>query len=91
VSKPIADRAEMTAVAAHKTGYDPEAKVKAAAIAAARQKSRVGKAGLLTQHDPAVIQQLKLIALEKNTTQQKLVADALNMLFMKHGKAQIAT
>lgn len=59
-------------------------------IGRSKQKSRVGKAGLLTQHDPAVIQQLKALAVEEGTTQQKLVAQALNMLFAKYGKAQIA-
>jgi hypothetical protein len=45
---------------------------------------------IMTWHDPAVRKQLKLIALEKNLTEQKLMQEALNLLFAKHGKPQIA-
>jgi hypothetical protein len=54
------------------------------------QESRKGKKPLLTQHDPAVIRQLKMLAVRLGTTQQKLVAEALNMLFIKHGEQPIA-
>jgi hypothetical protein len=52
--------------------------------------SRRGTKGLLTHHDPAVVHQLKLLAVERGTSQQRLVAEALNMLFVKHGKGPIA-
>ena len=45
---------------------------------------------LTSHHDPAVIQQLKELALEKRMTQQKLLEEALNLLFVKHGRPDIA-
>jgi hypothetical protein len=45
---------------------------------------------IMTWHDPAVRQQLKLIAVEKDLTEQKLMQEALNLLFERHGKPQIA-
>jgi hypothetical protein len=53
-------------------------------------KSRRGKKALLTHHDPAVLVQLKQLALEQDTTQQKLIAEALNLLFTSYGKSPIA-
>jgi hypothetical protein len=56
-------------------------------------RSKPSKRGtmLVTQHDPAVIKQLKLLAAERNTTQQKLVAEGLNAVFQKYGKQPIAS
>ena len=45
---------------------------------------------IMTWHDPAVRQQLKLLAVENDKTEQKLMQEALNLLFAKHGKPQIA-
>jgi hypothetical protein len=53
-------------------------------------KSRRGKKALLTHHDPAVLAQLKHLAIEEDTTQQKLIAEALNLLFTKYHKHPIA-
>lgn len=53
-------------------------------------KSRVGKKALLTHHDPAVLVQLKQLALEYDTSQQKLLSEALNLLFIKYGKPPVA-
>jgi hypothetical protein len=52
--------------------------------------SRQGRRGLTSHHDPAVIQQLKELALERRTTQQTLLEEALNMLFVKYGRPDIA-
>lgn len=52
--------------------------------------TRVGRVGLTTYHEPLVVQQLKVLAAEKGTTQQKLVAEALNLLFAREGKDEIA-
>ena len=52
--------------------------------------SRQGRRGLTSHHDPAVIQQLKQLALERRTTQQKLLEEALNLLFLKYGRPDIA-
>jgi hypothetical protein len=35
-------------------------------------------------------QQLKVLAVETGNTEQKLMQEALNLLFAKHGKPQIA-
>jgi hypothetical protein len=53
-------------------------------------KSRQGRRGLLTYHDPATVKQLQALALEHDTSQQQLVAEALNLLFVKYGKPPIA-
>jgi hypothetical protein len=45
---------------------------------------------IMTWHDPAVRQQLKLLAVETDKTEQKLMQEALNLLLAKHGKPQIA-
>ena len=56
----------------------------------AKPKSRQGRRGLLTYHDPATIKQLQELALAHDTSQQKLVAEALNLLFVKYRKHPIA-
>jgi hypothetical protein len=45
---------------------------------------------IITWHAPEVRKQLTIIATENDTTNQKLIAEALNWLFAKYGKAQIA-
>lgn len=52
--------------------------------------SRRGRRGLTSHHDPAVITQLKELALEQGTTQQKLIAEGLNLVFTKYGRPTIA-
>jgi hypothetical protein len=39
---------------------------------------------------PEARRQLRLLAAEEDTTQQKLIAEALNMLFEKRGRGLIA-
>lgn len=55
-----------------------------------RQKDRRGLKGLLTYHDPAVLKQLRIIAAEQDRNQQQLMREALNMIFARYGKPQIA-
>lgn len=38
---------------------------------------------------PAVLKQLKIIAVEEETTNQALLEEALNLLFVKKGRAKI--
>lgn len=45
----------------------------------------------IVYQSPAVMKQLKGLALDLDTTQQKLFAEALNMLFAKYGKPPIAS
>lgn len=53
-------------------------------------KGREGTVAITAHLPPGVRQQLKAIALEQGTTVQNLVAEALNDLFAKHGKPEIA-
>lgn len=52
--------------------------------------SRTGKKMVSGHFDPAVPRQLKQLALDRDTTVQNLIAEALNDLFAKHGKQRIA-
>jgi hypothetical protein len=52
--------------------------------------SRVGRAQLSSWQTPETVRQLKILAAEENTTVQALTAEALNMLFAKYGKSQVA-
>ena len=51
------------------------------------KRGRTDLKPIMASHDLTVRHQLKLLAVE---TEQKLIAEALNLLFAKHGKAQIA-
>lgn len=55
-------------------------------IAPARQ----GKKALSAYFDPAVIDALKIMAIEQGTSVQAIASEALNDLFAKHGKPPIA-
>lgn len=58
--------------------------------ASARRQDRQDKV-LIGGHFPkAVRQQLRMIAAEDDTTTQALLSEALNLLFVKKGKDQIA-
>lgn len=52
--------------------------------------SRVGKKALTGYFDPAVRQQLALLAAEEDRSQNDLIAEALNMLFERYRKSPIA-
>lgn len=52
--------------------------------------SRRGKKALTVHLDPDVIKQIKLIGIDQEMSIQDLVREALNDLFVKHGKAMIA-
>jgi hypothetical protein len=62
-----------------------------AAKAATVPPSRTGKRIVSGHFDPVVARQLKQIALDYDTTVQALLAEALNDLFTKYGKAPIAS
>jgi hypothetical protein len=70
--------------------YEPR-EVELEKAAPAKAPSRGNKVGLLTMHDKAVLRQLKTLAARKDTTQQDLVAEALNLLFIKYGEPTIAS
>lgn len=52
--------------------------------------TREGKKAITGFFDPAVSKQLKEIALQHDTTLQALLKEALNGLFEKYGRSQIA-
>lgn len=54
------------------------------AKAPARPKSRVGKKTVAGHFDPAVAWQLRKLALDRETTVQKLLEEALDDLFAKY-------
>jgi hypothetical protein len=53
--------------------------------------SRERRKPLTTWQDEAAIKELRTLSLETGKKQQALVAEALNMLFAKHGKRTVAT
>jgi hypothetical protein len=52
--------------------------------------SRDGTRAITAHADPAVSKQLRQLALDEDTNVQALVHEALNLLFEKYGKPQIA-
>lgn len=57
---------------------------------ALKPPSRQGKKAITGYFDPAVSRQLKQLALDRNTTVQALLSEALNDLFTKYGKNPLA-
>lgn len=55
-----------------------------------KRPDRVGKRATLFQLPVAAKKQLAILAIERETTQQALLSEALNDLFKKHGKPPIA-
>ena len=52
--------------------------------------SRLGKKAITGYYDPAVRQQLAILAAEEQRSQNDLIAEALNLLFRQYGKSPIA-
>ena len=61
-----------------------------AETAATKPPSRTGKRIIAGHFDPAVVRQLKQMALDSDTTIQAFLSEALNDLFIKHGQKPIA-
>jgi len=55
-----------------------------------RVPSRVGKKTVAAHFDPAVSRQLKQLGLDRDTSTQALLREAINDLFAKYGKPTIA-
>ena len=55
-----------------------------------RAPGRAGKVSIAGFFEPAVRKQLRQLALDTGSTNQDLVAEALNDLFAKHGLPEIA-
>jgi hypothetical protein len=56
-----------------------------------RPSGRSGKVNIAGYFDPAVRKQLAMLAIERDTDQVKLMAEALNLLFEKYGRSPIAS
>jgi hypothetical protein len=54
------------------------------------QRSRIGKVSIGVWVDPAVRKQLAQLALDNDTDQSDLIAEGLNLLFERYGRAPIA-
>ncbi len=58
--------------------------------AALRPRTRVGRKQIAGHFPPEVAWQLRELAVKKRTTVQNLLGEALNDLFQKYGKPEIA-
>ncbi|MXX77356.1 MAG: hypothetical protein F4210_12045 [Holophagales bacterium] len=54
------------------------------------RSGRAGKSNVTGYFDPDVKRQLRILAAEHDSTIQDLLGEALNELFAKHGKPEIA-
>jgi hypothetical protein len=72
--------------------FEPETAVLGALEPAVpkQQKSREGTVPITVMQHEDVRMQLKMLAIERRDTIENLVAEALNGLFRKHGKPEIA-
>lgn len=68
----------------------PAEQVKSGAGQEAHPPSRAGKRQVAAYFPVPVQRQLKLLTVENDTTVQNLLAEALNDLFAKYGKPEIA-
>lgn len=68
----------------------PAAETPQAGVKSSAAPSRNGKVVISAYFDPAVRQQLAILAIKQQRSQAALIADALNMLFEKHGEPTIA-
>lgn len=69
----------------------PEALQEASGIAKVTpKKSPKNETGVFFRTDAAVVKQLRMMAAEQDKEQKELIAEALNLLFARYGKGQIA-
>lgn len=59
--------------------------------ARAKKPSRANTVLVGGHFPPAVLKQLRIIAAEEDTTNQALIAEALDLLFIKKGRTKIET
>ena len=69
----------------------PVAKELPASLQIPQQSSRRGKVAITQWVDPAVRKQLARLAIDHDSSQSALVAEALNLLFEKYGQPPIAS
>lgn len=91
--RPSLDVAELKAAAGSRrlSVIDPEPVSEPTPPTVAKpQPGRVGTKAITGHFPPDVRQQLKGLAVERDDTVQNLLAEALNDLFVKYGKPEIA-
>ncbi len=76
--------------AAQKIVETPEMKSRGKGAKSAQSPSRAGKSFIGGYFPPEVAKQMKLLAVEQDTTIQALTAEAFNHLFAAYGKPEIA-
>lgn len=69
---------------------EPASAAPAAADRAGRTPSRAGAVQIAAFYPAEVRTQLKILAAEQGRDQQDLLAEAMNLIFAKYGKAEIA-
>jgi hypothetical protein len=90
--QPKPDRNLLAAAMSKITGRAPTAPVRESdGIGYPIPPSRMTRKAITTWQDAVAVQQLKDIAGERRISQQKLIAEALNMVFAKYGRPPIAT
>ena len=74
-----------------KPGPEPVADAKTKAISRAEtQPNREGTKPITVHYPKPVRDQLKILAVEQDTTLHSLIGESFNMLFAKYGKPEIA-
>jgi hypothetical protein len=68
----------------------PSPRARQGTAAAVRRPGRAATRLIAGHFDAAVARQLRLLAAEEDTTIQSLLSEALDLLFVKKGKARIA-
>jgi hypothetical protein len=71
-------------------GGDPVSAPATVTAIRASTPSRIGKKTVAAHFDPAVSRQLKQLGLDRDTSTQALLREAINDLFAKYGKPPIA-
>lgn len=87
MAKPADLRAAMSGQAAPAAA--PAAEAPAVTADPHHRPGRVGKSNVTGYFEPVVKKQLRLLAVEHDTTIQALLGEALNDLFAKHGKPEV--
>lgn len=90
-SNPLAQGLESLSKPVTVTAHNEQPATVKRAGSAARSPAREGQTLIGGFFAPEVHKQLKVLAAETSQTQQELLAEALNMLFVKYGKPEIAT
>jgi hypothetical protein len=83
-------RALRAAAAPAKASIQPAPRRRPEPVEPARPPSRAGKRNVTGYFQPEVARQLRQLALDRDVTIQMLLGEALNDLFAKHGKPELA-